>query len=48
MLENRISFVIAIYHTIVVEAIEAALEKRKVPFVNMSPFFVKDSEQKEN
>lgn len=44
LLENRISFVIAAYHTIVVEALEAALEKRKVPFINISPFFVKDED----
>ena len=45
LLENRISFVIAAYHTIVVEAFEAALEKRKVAFINISPFFVNDEDQ---
>ena len=48
ILENRISCVIAVYHQIVVEALEAALEKRKVAFINISPFFVKNDEQKDN
>ena len=48
ILENRISCVIAVYHHIVVEALEAALEKRKVAFINISPFFVKNEEQKDN
>ena len=48
LLENRISFCIAAYHQIVVEALESALEKRKISFINISPFFVKDKEQKEN
>jgi hypothetical protein len=32
----------------VVEALEAALEKRKISFINISPFFVKGEDQKEN
>ena len=44
LLENRISFLIAAYHPVIVEAIEAALEKRKVSFINVSPFFVKGEE----
>ena len=48
LLENRISFVIACYHDVVVDALEHALEKRKVSFINLSPFFVKDEHQEEN
>ena len=44
LLENRISFIITVYHQIVVEALEAALEKRKVSFINISPFFVNNEE----
>ena len=44
VLENRVSCIIAVYHQIVIEALEAALEKRKVAFINISPFFVKNGE----
>jgi len=39
LLENRISFIITAYHEIVVQAVEAALEKRKVAHINLSAFF---------
>ena len=48
LLENNISFLIAAYHSSIVEALEDALEKRKVSFINISPFFTKSDERGEN
>ena len=39
LLAKKVSFVVAAYHDVFIEAIEAALEKKKVAFINISPFF---------
>jgi len=42
LLENRISFIIAIYHPVVMEALQLALEKRMVPHIDLTAFFAND------
>jgi len=39
LLENRISCIIAIYHPLIMDAIQAALENRKVPYIDLTAFF---------
>ena len=39
LLENRISCIVAVYHPLIMEAIQAALENRKVPHVDLTNFF---------
>jgi hypothetical protein len=48
LLENGISFIVVCYHQIVLKALSAALEKRKVPFIDISTFFIKCKEEKNN
>jgi hypothetical protein len=40
MLENKLSFIIVAYHELIIEALQQALDKRKVAHINISPFFV--------
>jgi hypothetical protein len=42
MLENKLSFIIVAYHELIIEALQQALDKRKVAHINISPFFVED------
>lgn len=42
LLENRISCIVAVYHPLILEAIQAALENRKVPHVDLTNFFQAD------
>jgi len=44
LLENQVSFVIVVYNSIVMDALKAALSKRQVPFVNISPFFAQSKD----
>jgi hypothetical protein len=48
LLENGISFIVTCYHEIVIKALTASLEKRKVPFIDLSPFFVRCKDESEN
>jgi hypothetical protein len=48
LLENRISFIVVCYHQIVVNALSASFEKRKVPFIDISNFFARCNGEQEN
>jgi hypothetical protein len=44
LLENRISSIVVIYHPVVMEALQQALELRKVPHVDLTAFFANDNQ----
>lgn len=48
LLENGISFIVGCYHDVFINALTAALEKRKVPFIDLSSFFVKCKDASKN